>query len=103
VFEITVVAQGIASVECRNPAGHRAPGQDTAATVSGSTGPIPTPRNGQYQFSLTSLSPEPLPPTPACPNEMWTADVVDVAFTTATLTLTEDGALSDQVTVDVTS
>jgi hypothetical protein len=102
-FELRVEAAGIASVECLNPAGNRAPGQDTAVTVSGSSGPLATPRNGQYRFSLTSLNPEPLPPTPTCPNSKWTADVVDVSFTTATVSLLEDGAVSDRVTVNVTS
>lgn len=100
-FEITITAPGVATVECHNPAGHVAPGQDTAVTVAGTTGPLPTPRNGQFLFSITTDSPAPLPPTPTCPNEMWTAEIVDVTFTTATLTLLEDGFVSDQVSVDV--
>jgi hypothetical protein len=101
-FEITVQAEGIASVVCINPAGHRAPGQDTAVTVAGTTTPLPTPRNGQFVFAVTTDDPEPLPPTPTCPNEQWTPDIVDVTFTTATLTLLENGAVSDTVTVSVT-
>ena len=101
-FEITVDAIGRATVECLNPAGNRAPGQDTAVTVSGSSGPLPTPRNGQFVFDLTSDSPESLPPTPTCPNEKWTPDIIDVAFTTATLSLFEDGVLVDEVTLNVT-
>jgi hypothetical protein len=100
-FEITIEADGLASVVCLNPAGHRAPGQDTAVTVEGSTDPLPTPRNGQFLFSLTTDAPDPLPPTPTCPNTQWTAEIVDVAFTTATLTLYEDGERSDQITVPV--
>ena len=100
-FEITVSAEGIATVECSNPAGNVAPGQDTEVTVSGSSGPLATPRNGQYRFTLTSADPEPLPPTPTCPNAKWTADIVDVTFTTATLSLLEDGAVSDTITVSV--
>jgi hypothetical protein len=100
-FEITIEADGIASVECRNPGGNVAPGQDTAVTVEGSTGPQPTTRNGRYNFSITTDDPEPLPPTPTCPNPQWTAEIVDVAFTTATLSLYEDGVLTDQVTVPV--
>jgi hypothetical protein len=100
-FEITLVAPGIATVKCHNPAGHVAPGQDTAVTVAGTTGPLPTPRNGQFLFSITTDSPAPLPPTPTCPNVMWTPEIVDVAFTTATLTLLEDGFVSDQVSVGV--
>ena len=101
-FEITIQAAGIASVECTNPGGNVAPGQDTAVDVAGTTGPQPTPRNGQAGFTITTDNPEPLPPTPTCPNDQWTPNIVDVTFTTATLTLLEDGAVSDVVTVPVT-
>jgi len=100
-FEITVEAEGIASVECTNPGGNVAPGQDTAVTVAGTTEPLSTPRNGQFRYSITSDDPEPLPPTPTCPNNQWTPNIVDVTFTTATLTLLEDGVVSDTVTVPV--
>ncbi len=102
-FEITIEADGIASVVCFNPAGHRAPGQDTAVTVEGTTGPLPTPQNGQFVFTITTDAPGPLPATPTCPNDMWTPEIVDVRFTTATLTLFEDDVQSDQVIVPVTS
>jgi hypothetical protein len=101
-FEITIEADGVASVECTNPGGKVAPGQDTAITVEGGTGPLPTPRNGQFGFRITTDEPPAPPPTPTCPNEMWTAEIVDVSFTTATLTLFEDGVQSDQVVVPVT-
>jgi hypothetical protein len=100
-FEITVEAEGLASVECTNPGGNVAPGQDTEVTVAGTTDPLPTPRNGQFRYTITSDDPEPLPPTPTCPNNQWTPNVVDVTFTTATLTLLEDGVVSDTVTVPV--
>jgi hypothetical protein len=100
-FEITIVAPGIASVECTNPGGNVAPGQDTAVTVAGTTGPQPTPRNGAFVFTIQTDDPEPLPPTPTCPNNQWTPDIVDVTFTTATLTLFEDGVQTDQVIVPV--
>jgi hypothetical protein len=100
-FEITVEAPGIASVECTNPGGNVAPGQDTAVTVAGTTGPQPTPRNGSVRFTIETDDPEPLPPTPTCPNNQWTPDIVDVTFTTATLTLLEDGMEVDQVIVPV--
>jgi hypothetical protein len=99
-FEITVAAQGTATVVCINPGGNRAPGQDTSVTVSGSSGPLATPRNGQFRYTVTSVAPT-LPATPTCPNNQWTPVVTDVAFTTATITLTEDGVISDQVTVPV--
>jgi len=100
-FEITIEAAGIATVECTNPGGNVAPGQDTAVTVAGTTDPQPTPRNGSARFTVTTDDPEPLPPTPTCPNNQWTPEIVDVTFTTATLSLFEDGVLSDQVIVPV--
>jgi hypothetical protein len=100
-FEIRIAAAGIASVECTNPGENVAPGQDTAVDVAGTTGPQLTPRNGQAPFAIETDDPEPLPPTPTCPNVQWTANIVDVTFTTATLTLLEDGNVSDTVTVPV--
>ena len=100
-FEIIIEADGIASIVCTNPGGSVAPGQDTAITVEGTTAPLPTPRNGRYRFTVTTDAPPDPPPTPACPNVMWDPDIVDVSFTAATLTLYEDGALSDQVVVEV--
>jgi hypothetical protein len=101
-FEITVAAEGIATVECTNPAGNVAPGQDTAVDVSGSSGPLATPRNGSFRFNLESDDPEPLPPTPTCPNARWTANITDVTFGDATVTLLEDNVVSDTITVPVT-
>ena len=100
-FEITVDAVGIASVECTNPGGNVAPGQDTAVQTSGTTGEQSTPRNGQFRFTGSTQDPEPLPPTPTCPNNQWTPNIVDVEFSTATLTLLEDGDVSDTITVPV--
>jgi hypothetical protein len=101
-FEITIEADGTASVECTNPGGNVAPGQDTAVTVAGTTGPQETPRNGSVRFTIETDDPEPLPPTPTCPNDQWVPNIVDVTFTTATLTLFEDDVEVDQVIVPVT-
>ena len=95
-FEITIEAEGTAKVVCHNPAGHRAPGLDTVVDVSGTTGPLQTPSNGQYTFSITTDTPDQLP-SKVCPNEKWTPEIVDVVFGDATLSLFEDGTLSDQV------
>ena len=101
-FEISVAAaEAIASVECTNPGGNVAPGQDTAVDVEGTSGLLPTPRNGNFTFEQTTDDPEPLPPTPTCPNDSWTPNIVDVTFTDATVTLLEDGAISDTITVAV--
>jgi hypothetical protein len=98
-FTITVSAQGTASVTCTNPAGNVAPGQSFSFTAAGSSGPFPTPRNGQSPFTVTTNAP--VAPAGSCPNPKWTATVTDVTFTTATISLFEDSTLSDQVTVPV--
>lgn len=100
-FEITIEASGIATVVCINPGGNRAPGQDTSVDVAGGTGPLATPRNGQFVFSITTDDPDPLPATPTCPNNQWTPQIVDVSFTTATLTLFEDGVQVQSIQVAV--
>jgi hypothetical protein len=100
-FEITTEAAGIATVTCTNPAGNVAPGQDTEVTATGTTGPTPTPRNGQFQFDVESATPT-VPNTPTCPNNKWRATVTDVEFGDATLTLFEDSTISDTITVPVT-
>ena len=98
-FTITVTAQGTASVTCTNPAGNVAPGQSFSFTAAGSSGPFSTPRNGQSAYTVRSNAPT--APAGSCPNPKWTATVTDVAFTTATVTLFEDGTQSDTVTVPV--
>jgi hypothetical protein len=98
-FRIDVTAQGTATVECTNPGGNVAPGQRFSFTGAGSTGDQTTPRNGQFRYSVTTAAPT--APAGSCPNPMWTAEVVDVQFTTATITLFENGTVSDRVTVPV--
>ena len=98
-FEIQVSAPGTASVECTNPGGNVAPGQSFTTTATGSSGPLATPRNGQFRFTLDSVAPS--APPGSCPNPMWSAEVVDVEFGDATITLREDGAVSDTITVPV--
>jgi hypothetical protein len=100
-FEITSAAQGTATTTCTNPAGNIAPGQTTTINAGGSTGPTPTPRNGQYMFDVDSVTPT--APAGTCPNNKWTPTVTDVAFGDVTLTLLEDGAISDTITVPISS
>jgi hypothetical protein len=98
-FELIVSAPGTASVQCTNPAGNVAPGQSFTTTTTGSSGPLATPRNGQFRFSVESDTPT--APPGSCPNPKWTATVVDVEFGDATVTLEEDGVVSDTITVPV--
>jgi len=98
-FRIDVSASGVADVTCTNPGGQVAPGQSFSFEGAGSTGDQLTPRNGQFRFTVTTSTPS--APPGSCPNPMWTATVTDVHFTTATLTLFENGTASDTITVPV--
>jgi hypothetical protein len=98
-FRIDVSASGVADVTCTNPAGNVAPGQSFSFAGAGSTGDQPTTTNGQFQFSVETISPT--APARSCPNPKWTATVTDVAFGDATLTLFENGDISDMITVPV--
>ena len=99
-FSITVEAEGIASVTCTNPAGNVAPGQSFETDLAGTSGPQPTPRNGQFRFTQATATPS--APAGSCPNPMWTATVTDVQFTSpATITLRENGTVSDTITVPI--
>jgi len=98
-FEITTTADATAQTECRNPAGNVAPGQTFDFDAASDTGPLATPRNGAFRFSLTTVNPA--IPADACPNPKWTASIVDVTFGDVTVSLFEDNVLSDQITVPV--
>jgi hypothetical protein len=101
-FELVISAPGsTAIIECENPAGNVAPGQDTSITATGSSGELPTTSNGNFRFNNVRTNAPTVPNTPTCPNNKWTATVVDVEFGDATLTLFEDGQVSDTATVTV--
>ena len=99
-FQINVQANGTAIIECENPGGNVAPGQNTNVTILGSSGPLATPRNGSYRYTISTVTPT-VPNVPTCPSDKWTAHVVDVIFVDATITLLEDNVVSDQETVPV--
>ena len=85
------------------PGWERRPGQDTEVTATGTSGPLPTPRNGSFTFRNETTDTPTVPNYPTCPNPGWTATVTDVVFTgPATLTLSEDGIVSDTIVVPIT-
>jgi hypothetical protein len=100
-FEIRVTTGGAtADVTCTNPGQNPAPGQAFDFTAVGSGGPRPTPRNGQFKFSVETA--DVTAPAGSCPNPQWTATVTDVDFgATATVTLLEDNVVSDTVQVQI--
>jgi hypothetical protein len=103
-FFIEIDATGIASVECRNPAGNVAPGQDTEVDASGSFGPFTADKNGNFRFpTLTTAPPADPSGAEACPNSKWTATITDVEFNTpATISIIQGGQVVATTEVDIT-
>lgn len=85
-LDIKFEAKGTASVECINPAGRRAPGQDADVDVSGEKTNLEV-KNGRVDFVVATEPPGPLNPVRVCPNRHWTPIVIAVRFHSAKLTV----------------
>lgn len=75
---------------CQNNGGNQSPGQNPAPiNVSGAESiPGEKLKNGHVSFSLTTVAPEtPIPGAPDCPNANWDEFIVDLAFTSANITV----------------
>ena len=94
-LKITVAIEGIATkITCTNPAGHQAPGQNKpGVTASGSqTITANEIKNGSVNIRVVTAEPAQLTPRQAgCPNNRWTAEIDDVKFTSATITVVQGG------------
>lgn len=87
---LLITGDGIAEVECANPSGHVAPGQDTTVAATGSQ-TYPSPKNGNLVFSVSTVTPT--IPSSACPNPQWSAEAIDVAFVSGTITILQRGVV----------
>ena len=86
-------ATGDTTATCTNNGQNQAPGQNPAPVdVSGETAvPAGDIKNGNVTISTVTSPPEtPIPGAPGCPNPNWTEDITDVAFTSATIRLSQD-------------
>jgi hypothetical protein len=86
---LEAVGQPIAT--CTNPSGANQPAGHNPAEVEVTgvqTIPADAIKNGNVSFSVsTAAPPTPVPGAPDCPNSNWTETIVDVVFTSATLTV----------------
>src|SRR5215468_3630063 len=92
-----VVATAQPTASCTNPAGQtQPPGRNPAtAQVSGSTTvPASDIKNGNVTITTTTNPPvTPIAGAPECPNTQWTENITDMAFTSATIVLSQNNAV----------
>jgi hypothetical protein len=89
---INLSARGQVTATCTNPGTgeHRPPGQNPADVTLTGTQVIPETeiKNGTTNFDVATSTPEsPVAGAPGCPSSKWVETIIDVSFTSATLTV----------------
>jgi hypothetical protein len=98
---VNLTANAIPTTTCTNQGGNQAPGQNPGAvTVTGSQAiPASAVKNGNVVFGVTTQPPaQPTARQAGCPSPNWTAAIIDLRFTSATLRFFQAGQLVLQTT-----
>jgi hypothetical protein len=93
---VSLDASALGTAECWNNGGNYAPGQNPVElTVSGEQLiPDEEIKNGNTPFNVQTDPPvTPVPGAPECPNPNWDEYIIDLSFTSATITVEQAGEL----------
>jgi hypothetical protein len=101
---ITIDTTGTATTLCTNQGGTTAPGQNKTPVQPSGSASIPAGeiKNGNLTTCVaTSAPPNPSPKAAGCPSNTWTANITDVQFATATITISQGGQVVLQQTFNL--